>query len=111
MADVEVNWNQYFESIKSVCPWSNSAFRQDKITITTWHSQISELGEKEACVYIAPKHNPRQLKKMCDRFNKQRPDEEWLWSHPRFGYNSTPVPCFIQQHRDILENIRKNTKF
>jgi hypothetical protein len=43
---------------------------------------------------------------MADRFNRERPAEEWLWSHPSFAHNSTPVACFIQQDRQRLETIR-----
>ena len=110
MADVEVNWKQYFHSIKTVCPWSHVAFKRAAIDLTLWRGVISPLGNWEARLYLAPRHNPRQLKKMSDRFNRQRPDEEWLWSHPKFEHFSTPVPCFIQQDRLTLEKARFNTK-
>ena len=29
--DLEVNWDQYFQSIRSVCPWSLQSFRQGRI--------------------------------------------------------------------------------
>lgn len=106
MADVAVNWDNYFQSIKSVCPWSLSAWRSREIHIINWRSHILELDSYQARIYIAPKHNPRQLKKMSDRFNQERPNEEWLWSHPSFGYHSTPVPVFIQQDRAKLMHIR-----
>lgn len=108
--DAEVNWLSYFESIKKVCPWSHQAWRQGTLNFVEWQSEIYPLGSFSARIYIAQNHNPRQLKKMCNRFNQQRPDEEWLWSHPVYGFNSTPVPVFIQQHRKTLENIRLSRK-
>ena len=109
-ADVAVNWEQYFKSIKAVCPWSWSANNKSLIDIQNWHSQVYELNDYEARIYVAPKHNPRQLKKISTRLNRDRPTEEWLWSHPRYGYNSTPVPVLIQQDRTKLETIRKTLK-
>lgn len=110
MAEDAVNWNEYFCSIGSVCPWSLRSWRKGAIAITIWHGIITPLGSWEARLYLAPKHNPRQLKKMADRFNRTRPQEEWLWSHPQYQHHSTPVACFIQQDRKTLEMIRLNMK-
>lgn len=107
MAAVEVDWDSYFLSIKTVCPWSFVAHKRAAIDLTVWRGVISPLGNWEARLYLAPRHTPRQLKKMTARFNRERPDEEWLWSHPRFANNSTPVACFIQQDRFKLEKARK----
>jgi len=106
VADVAVDWESYFKSIRQVCPWSWAAWKKQQITITNWHSQIFELGNFQARLYIAPNHNARQLKKISNRLNRERPHEEWLWSHPDFAHNSTPVPVFIQQDRLILERAR-----
>lgn len=108
MADAEVNWCKYFEDIKTVCPWSWSAWQTGAIEITHWHSQVKELKNYKARLYIAPNHKPRQLKKICDRLNRQRQHEEWLWSHPDFAHNSTPQPTFIQQNRQDLEKARES---
>jgi hypothetical protein len=105
-----VDWQHYFESIRSACPWSYTAWRRGAIAITLWRGIITPLGSWKARLYLAPKHNPRQLRKMSERFNRERPEDEWLYSHPRFGVNSTPVPCFIQQDRQKLENIRLNMR-
>jgi len=103
----EVNWQAYFENTKEVCPWSWRAWQAGQIHIQNWHSQAVVLGKLEARLYIAPKHKPRQLKKIADRLNLKRPDEEWLWSHPKFGHYSTPIAVLIQQDRYRLETIRK----
>lgn len=114
MADaVEENkydWMAYFESIKEVCPWSWSAVLSGAIDIQHWHSQVENLDINKARLYIAPNHNPRQLKKICSRLNRERAHEEWLWSHPKYGHGSTPTPVLIQQDRHSLEKARKNLK-
>ena len=107
VADVEVNWETYFQNIKKVCPWSYSAWQNGEIHITTWQSNIIDLGSLyKARLYTTRKHNPRQLKKMTDRFNVERDHEEWLYSHPKFGINSTEVAVFIQQDRRGLQQAR-----
>lgn len=103
-----VNWEEYFYNIKAVCPWSWSAWRQGKIDIVSWGTEIKELENYSARLYITHRHNARQLKKISGRLNNQRPQEEWLWSHPQYKNNSTPVAVFIQQDRRTLEHLRKN---
>ena len=111
VAAVEVDWDEYFESIKAVCPWSLRAWRQNQIEIIKWHSQqIKELGLIEARLYIS-NHNPRQLKKITKKLNSLRPKEEWLWSHPSYGNHSSHVPVLIQQDRDKLSSIRSKIGF
>ena len=106
MAEDAVDWTEYFQNIKKVCPWSTVAWRNKEIHITNWQSKIIDLGSYTARLYCTSSHNPRQLKRMTDRFNRERTHEEWLWSHPKFGNNSTPVAVFIQQDRHSLERAR-----
>lgn len=106
----EVNWSQYFYNIRQVCPWSYKAWQTHKIDIVYWHSQITPLDKYDARLYIAPNYKSRQLKKMSNRLNDLRPHEEWLWSHPEFENNSTPVPTLIQQDRIYLNEIRKKIR-
>ena len=40
--------------------------------------------------------------------NDERPTEEWLYSHPRYGGHSTPVPVLIQQDYELLQKARKS---
>lgn len=111
MADVAVDWHCYFESIKRVCPWSWSAWQRGAIDIQLWRGQVYPLGSWSARVYMAPNHNSRQLKKQMDKLNTARDDEEWLYSHPRFGNNSAPIPCLIQQDYNTLQNIREKANY
>jgi len=103
---VEVNWQEYFESIQPVCPWSISAYRKGEIAIHYGFRDIAPLDGYQARLYIV-KHSPRLCKLHTDRLNLARPHEEWLWSHPSYGNYSTPVPVFIQQDRATLERLRK----
>lgn len=107
MADVAVDWSKYFNSIKTVCPWSLSAWKRGGIDIQSWRGEAIPLDSWDARIYLAPHHKPRQLKKMCDRFNRDNPSEEWLWSHPVFEDNSAPIACFIQQDRERLLLLRQ----
>jgi len=104
----EVNWTEYFASIKSVCPWSKAYWSKQQIHIVDWTGDILALDHYVARVYKHPTASARQLKKMMNRFNEQRPDEEWLYSHPKFGQHSTPVPVLIQQDYALLQSIRNH---
>ncbi len=107
MADAAVDWLDYFNSIKTVCPWSWAAIKKDRIDIVNWHDGVKELKQYEARIYCALKYNPRQLKKISNRLNEIRPNEEWLWSHPKYNYNSTPIPVLIQQDKARLNYLRQ----
>lgn len=107
-ADLEANnWQDYFYSIRTVCPWSYSAWKRNKIGIVSWTGAVKDLEDLEARVYVYHT-KPRLLKKVEQRLNDEREHEEWLHSHPSFGVNATPVPVLIQQSRIGLENIRKS---
>ena len=100
-------WLDYFYSIRTVCPWSYSAWKRNKIEIVLWQGQAKELQGLEARVYCLDR-KPRLLKKIEQRMNLNREFEEWLHSHPSFGINSTPVPVLIQQDRLGLQTARNN---
>ena len=106
-ADLEANnWNEYFYSIRKVCPWSYSAWKSNKIDIVRWTGVVYDLGELEARCYVLDR-KPRLLKKIEKRLNEQRSHEEWLHSHPSFGPNATPQPVLIQQDYAKLAQARK----
>lgn len=100
-------WEQYFESIKAVCPWSYRAWRKNLIHITEWRDQPRDLGFYQARVWIVTNHNSTELRKLSDKLNSEREDE-WLYSHPSHKGRSTPVPVLIQQSMKQLENARKS---
>ena len=109
----EVNWEEYFYSIRKVCPWSWAAWRQGEILITNWipRQQCSVIPSGFQAVVHLDNHNPRQLKKISDWYNQKRTEEEWLWSHPKYSKHSTSVPVLIQQDSFMLESARKKVKF
>ena len=104
----EVNWTEYFASIVSVCPWSRAYWSKKKIDVCEWTGRIQPLGENVARIYTHPRASARLLKKIMHRMNDERPTEEWLWSHPRYGGHSTPVPVLIQQDYELLQKARKS---
>ena len=101
-------WFQYFESIKSVCPWSLQSYKKGLLEIQPYFD-YRPLGELEARVYIYHL-KPKQLNAIMEQLNDEYPDEEWLWSHPEGGEHSAPVPCLIQQSHQHLESIRQRLK-
>lgn len=103
--DAEVNWNQYFENIRDVCPWSYSAWRKGLINLVEWQGYAYPLGSWKARVYLT-NLSPTQLESIHDKLNDMYEEYEFLWSHPSFIGKSTPMPCIIQQSAQELEQIR-----
>jgi hypothetical protein len=108
-ASAEVNWAKYFYSIRTVCPWSYSAWQRGLISIEVWRNRVIDLDPYQARVYVVKNLNPRRLKKLCKKLD-QDPCYEWLWSHPRYGVDSTAIPVLIQQSRQQLNDIRQRLR-
>jgi len=114
----EVNWSQYFDKIKGVCPWSRRAFMNDNIlfveygdkTFNTWRKFFSAV-KHEAFVYKCREKTSDWLQSKCDYMNKIDTTSEWLFSHPDGGENSTEIPVLIQQDREQLEHLRENVGY
>lgn len=103
----EVNWLEYFQSIRRVCPWSLQSFRQGKIEFIEFDGAWNmDIGQWDARVYIVDR-KARLIKKWADQLNDQDPVCEWLWSHPKYKNYSAPVPIIIQQPRAKLEELRR----
>ena len=100
------NWSEYFLSIKPVCPWSHQAFLNNAIEIKTWRGQCLPLYNLEARVYVYNR-SPRLLKKLASKLERLYPEYEFLYSHPSWKYNSTPLPVIIQQDKSKLYNLRQ----
>ena len=109
-AAVEVNWTEFFTSIKSVCPWSRAYWSKQKIDIVDWTGTVYPLQGFVARVYKAPQLTARQLYNTMRKFNKLYDDEEWLYSHSKFKGHSTPIPVLIQQDYDVLAKARAHHK-
>jgi len=104
------DWSSYFASIISVCPWSMSYWKKQKIDVQKWKGEynIIPLENYVARMWIHNNASGRLLCKIHNRLNDLREDEEWLYSHPCYGGHSTPYPVLIQQDLEILTNARKN---
>jgi hypothetical protein len=107
----EVNWAEYFTSIKSVCPWSRAYWSKQKIDIVDWTGTVYPLNGFVARVYKAPQLTAKELYNKMRRFNKLYDAEEWLYSHPKFKGHSTPIPVMIQQDYDVLARARAQHKY
>jgi len=106
----EVNWEEYFQHIKPVCPWSGAAHKKGEIKITEWTGEVEPLGTNQAIVYVCPKYNRRRLKKLHKKVDIS-PEYEWLWSEPTNGPNASPVPVLIQQDKRKLFDLRFDTGY
>lgn len=101
--DVEVNWEEYFESIQTVCPWSYSSWQKGKIDIV-YQTDPMPLQDFDARVYVVD-IEPIDLNAYHEWLNDNTEDE-WLWSHPEYAGNSAPVAILIQQDHKYLRMIR-----
>ena len=106
----EVNWEQYFQHIRPVCPWSGAAHKKGEIKFVKWTGEIEPLGENQAIVYICEKYNRRRLKKLHKKIDID-PKYEWLWSEPTVGPNGAPIPILIQQDKRKLFDLRFDTGY
>jgi hypothetical protein len=119
--EVEVNWLQYFHSIKKVCPWSYESYTQGTTKITQFDKDILLLNEQnwstlpwEVIVYLTGDDlTLNAIDEIVVYRNESQEKCEYLWSHPSFtkgGNNQTPVPVIIQQDRRTLEKLRKEKR-
>ena len=119
--EVEVDWLQYFHSIKNVCPWSYESYTQGTTKITQFDSNILKLNEQnwrnlpwEVIVYqLGDDLTLDAIDEYVAFLNECQNTCEYLWSHPGFtkgGNNQTPVPVIIQQDRARLMELRSGKK-
>ena len=101
----DVNWYQYFKSIRVECPWSYSAYVKGQIHIVEYTGKILPLGDLQARVYLvnAPEETVEALAAGLDHG-----EDEWLFSYPGYGPYATPVAVLIQQNRKQLNDIRNS---
>ena len=103
--DLDVDWDQYFESIVVVCPWSKAYWLGKRIDITKWQGEelVRPLGNYVARMWIYQGSYNATLDAIAGRMNEKYPQDEWLFSHNAHG---TPVPVLIQQDRQLLTQAR-----
>ena len=107
----EDKWKTYFEHIRSVCPWSASAYAKDKIGFTVYRGVVYPLGSLDAMIYLFEGATPQRLKRIERSWNNQYEHYEFLYSHPQFAGNSAPYPCIIQQDHAMLVKLRENLDY
>lgn len=101
----DVNWYEYFKSIRVECPWSYTAYVKGQIHIVEYTGKILPLGDYQARVYLvnAPEETVEALAAGLDHG-----EDEWLFSYPGYGPYAAPVPILIQQNRERLRVLRKS---
>lgn len=101
----DVNWYEYFKSIRVECPWSYTAYVKGQIHIVEYTGKILLLGDYQARVYLvnAPEETVEALAAGLDHG-----EDEWLFSYPGYGPYAAPVPILIQQNRERLRVLREN---
>ena len=102
-----VNWLEYFESIKTQCPWSLQAYKQGAIDIQNWHDtdSIEPLGQYQARMYVVD-YPDTVVEAMALELDCDDQESEWLFSYPGYGEFATSVAVLIQQNRRQLNDIR-----
>lgn len=100
-------WQEYFESIQDVCPWSLGWYRQGRIDIVQWMGIAYPLGSNAARIYISHGTHPEQLDVWQEYLNDTKPRQEWFYSHPSNKGYSTPYPVLIQQSHAKLNQARR----
>jgi len=99
------DWSQYFEQIKTVCPWSWRAWQEGQILITKYRKGFRPLAEYQAIIYITDR-KPRLTKKFAKKLQQAYPRYEFLVSDQSYGPNGTPTSVIIQQDMQILHDLR-----
>tara|TARA_R100000734_G_C3317794_1_gene111250 strand:+ start:3366 stop:3770 length:405 start_codon:yes stop_codon:yes gene_type:complete len=99
-------WQDYFNHIRSVCPWAYVDFHAGKIDIVET-SVPQDLGNYSARIYEVDIHS-HDLRAYSEYLNETR-DDEWFYSDPAQGEYSSPVSILIQQDPERLNKIRQKT--
>ena len=89
---VEVNWLEYFHSIKRVCPWSYESYTNGTTKIIQFDSDILKLNEQnwrnlpwEVIVYqLGDDLTLDAIDEFVAIRNESQEKCEYLWSHPHY---------------------------
>jgi hypothetical protein len=100
-------WLEYFQKIKTQCPWSLRAYLQGQIDFQNWPPQgpIPSLGHYQARIWLCDL-TTADLERLCDQLDSQDLEDEWLFSYPSYGQFAAPYTCLIQQNRQRLQDLR-----
>lgn len=103
---VDVNWYDYFKSIRQECPWSYAAYLKGQIDIREYEGVRLPLGNYSARMYIVNAPDATVVA-LADGLDYDDPECEWLYSYPGYGEFATPVSVLIQQNRKQLNDLRQ----
>ena len=115
----EVNWLEYFQSIRSVCPWSLKAHMDNKILHVKepdgceliWCACFTA-STHEALLFEYNKNTSVDtLFAITEVIEQKYPQLIAFWSHPIEKDQNTPVPCCIVQDRATLTDLRKKVGY
>lgn len=101
-----VDWQQYFSSIKTQCPWSLPAFVKGEIDIQHYQGHIQALGNYRARMYLMD-CDTGSLEALAESLDSEDTEYEWFFSYPGYGRYASPVPVLIQQSRAELDQLRR----
>lgn len=115
----EVNWLEYFEGIKHLCPWSLAAYMKDKILHIkhpykqemTWVACFRRSKHEALLFEYKDDITVDALYAITEQIEAKYPDVIAFWSHPTEGDQNTPVPCVIVQDRQELTDLRKKVGY
>ena len=77
----------------------------EETTYKTWISCFKP-SNYEALVFKCEGKSVEWLKGVEQQLNTLNDGNEYLWSHPAEGGESTPIPVIICQPEDVLNHIR-----
>jgi hypothetical protein len=107
-------WLPYFQSIKNNCPWSLKAYMKEKILFLDWSdttyltwTKLFQSTKYEAFVFKCNEKSVEWLEAITQNLNDLEDGNEYLWSHPEEGGESTPVPVVICQDEQMLNELRE----
>ncbi len=104
-------WQQYFNTIKPVCPWSSVAYSKNRIDFRQWMGIAYPLLGYEARIYLTGPIKEKTLIEYIEYLNQSKKREEWFYSLPNTSKYSAPYHCLIQQSHSFLNKIRKKYQF
>lgn len=101
-----VDWSAYFKHIRSECPWSHRAHEQGLIDIVFYTGDILPLGKYQARVYVVDLED-QAVEALAAALDSG--EDEWLFSYPGYGPYATEVSVLIQQNRQQLAKLRRQS--
>ncbi len=113
----EVDWTDYFNSIKTVCPHSIESFKGNRIKLVPFFNLLNETAwinyvyKFDALLFMGDNGvSLGLLKNLVDYLDNVYKDLEFYYSYPYEGKYSTPVPCLIVQNKSTLDAARREYK-